>query len=359
VQIGWIQLLEFRNYRTLEYSPSPHLNLLIGPNAQGKTNLLEALGFLLTGRSFRTSRLVEIPRWEASSTSVTGEVRRAEGGRTVRRMIRKLESGTAQASGDACEWARVIAFGWQDLEIVHGAPGARRGFIDGFAGRLYPGHLATLVRYRQILARRNHLLQAREAGIAERLEPWDEQLAATGMELIGRRRKAAAMLQTELSRVFPALSGERHKAEIRYRTALGEATEATGLLAALVRARREEIRRGVTLVGPHRDDLAIELDGVDVRAFGSRGQQRLIALALRLAEVLPVTEAVGSTPVLLLDDALSELDARGRANVLREIQGAEQVFLTSPEALPAGGAAWWTVNEGAVVTGAQGGVAQA
>jgi DNA replication and repair protein RecF len=356
VQIGWIQLLEFRNYRTLEYGPSPHLNLLTGPNAQGKTNLLEALGFLLTGRSFRTSRLLEVPHWSAPAASVTGDVRRAEGGRTVRRMIRKLESGTAQASGDACEWARVIAFGWQDLEIVNGAPGARRDFIDGAAGRLYPGHLATLVRYRQIVARRNHLLQAREPGIEERLEPWDEQLAVTGMELIGRRRKAAAMLQTELGRVFPALSGERHKVEIRYSTALGEATEAADLLAALVRARRNELRRGVTLVGPHRDDLAIELDGVDVRAFGSRGQQRLIALALRLAEVLPVTEAVGTTPVLLLDDALSELDARVRENVLREIQGAEQVFLTSPEALPGSGAMCWTVSGGMV---REGGMAQA
>ena len=357
MQIGWIQLREFRNYRTLEYSPSPRLNLLSGPNAQGKTNLLEALGFLLTGRSFRTSRLLEVPHWEASSASITGEARRADGGRTVRRMIRKLDNGTARASGDACDWARVIAFGWQDLEIVNGAPGARRSFIDGFAGRLYPGHLATLVRYRQVLARRNHLLQSREPGIDERLEPWDEQLAVTGMELIGRRRKSSAILQTELGRVFPALSGERHKVEIRYRTALGEATEPAEMLAALLRARRAELRRGVTLVGPHRDDLAIELDGIDVRAFGSRGQQRLIALALRLAEVLPVTEAVGTAPVLLLDDALSELDARARENVLCEVRGAEQVFLTSPEALPDVGASCWMVSGGTVRE--EGGVAQA
>jgi len=202
-----------------------------------------------------------------------------------------------------------------------------------------------------VLARRNYLLQSREPGVAELLEPWDESLALTGAELIARRRKAAAILQTELGRVFPLLSGERHKVEIRYHTALGEATEASDLLAALRGARRQEMRRGVTLVGPHRDDLAVELDGVDVRAFGSRGQQRLIALALRLAEVLPVTEAVGSAPVLLLDDALSELDAQVRENVLREIQGAEQVFLTSPEELPAAGAACWTVRGGTVIEG--------
>jgi DNA replication and repair protein RecF len=356
VQIGSIQLLEFRNYRILEYSPSSRLNLLIGPNAQGKTNLLEAVGFLLTGRSFRTSHLVEVPHWGAAVMSVTGDVRRAEGGRTLRRTVRRLENGNVQASGDVCEWARVIAFGWQDLEIVNGAPGARRNFIDGVAGRLYPGHLPGLVRYRQVLARRNHLLTMREVAVDEQLGPWDEQLATTGAELIARRRKAAAILQTELGRVFPALSGQRDKVEIRYRTALGEATDTADLLAALRRARREELRRGVTLVGPHRDDLAIEIDGVDARAFGSRGQQRLIALALRLAEVLPVTEADGTAPILLLDDALSELDARTRENVLREIQGAEQVFLTSPEALPEVGAVCWTVRGGAVE---EGGVPQA
>lgn len=348
MQIGWVQLLEFRNYRTLEYSPSPRLNLVIGPNAQGKTNLLEAIGFLLTGRSFRTSRAVELLHWDAAAASVAGELRRADGGRTLRRSIRKLDTGVARASGETCEWARVIAFGWQDLEIVNGVPSARRNFIDGFAGRLYPGHIPGLVRYRQVLARRNHLLQSREGQVDERLAPWDEQLAGLGAEMIARRRKAAAILQTELGRVFPTLSGTRHKIEVRYRTALGEATEAGDILAALTRMRRTEFRRGVTLVGPHRDDLAIELDGTDVRAFGSRGQQRLIALALRLGEVLPVTEAVGTPPVLLLDDALSELDADVRSNVLREIRGAEQVFLTSPEPLSGAEGARWSVRGGTV-----------
>jgi DNA replication and repair protein RecF len=160
------------------------------------------------------------------------------------------------------------------------------------------------------------------------------------------------MMQTELGRVFPALSGRSEKVEIRYQTASGEATEAADLLAALRRARRAELRRGVTLVGPHRDDLAIELDGVDVRAFGSRGQQRLVALALRLAEVLPVREAVGTAPILLLDDALSELDGVIRENVLREIQGAEQVFLSSPDVLPDVGGTCWTVRGGTVTEGA-------
>jgi len=346
VQIGGIQLVDFRNYRTLSYTPSGRLNLLTGRNAQGKTNLLEAVGVLLTGRSFRTTRLGELPAWGAEAAVLTGDLQRTEGSRTVRRTLQRRENGTWQASGEACPWARVIAFGWQDLAIVHGGPSARRMFIDGFAGRLYPSHLPALLRYRRLLEQRNRMLQTR--AVAERLAPWDEQVATVGMELIDRRRRATAALQTELARVYPAVSGERQKVQIGYRSGVGEAAEPAALVAALERARPVELRRGQTLVGPHRDDLSIELDGVDARAFGSRGQQRLLALALRLAEVLPVTEAAGTAPALLLDDALSELDPGVRENVLREIQAAEQVFLTSPEPLAVSGAARWIVDGGGI-----------
>jgi DNA replication and repair protein RecF len=346
VQIGCVQLVDFRNYRTLSYRPSGRLNLLTGRNAQGKTNLLEAVGVLLTGRSFRTTRLGELPAWGSEAAVLTGELQRAEGSRPIRRTLQRRENGTWQATGETCPWARVIAFGWQDLAIVHGGPSARRGFIDGFAARLYPSHLPVLLRYRRLLEQRNRMLQTRAT--ADRLAPWDEQVAMVGMELIDRRRRAVAAVQTELARVYPALSGERPKVQIAYRSAVGEATEPAALVAALEQARPVELRRGQTLVGPHRDDLAIELDGVDARAFGSRGQQRVLVLALRLAEVLPVTEAAGTAPVLLFDDALSELDPDVRDGVLREIQTAEQVFLTSPEPLAVSGAARWIVDGGGI-----------
>ena len=346
MQIGCLVLRDFRNYRSLSYRPSARLNVLSGRNAQGKTNLLEGLGVLLTGRSFRTSRLGELPSWETAASTLSGELIHTEGTRSVRRTIQRLEDGTWQSAGDVCPWARVIVFGWQDLGILNGPPAERRNFIDGFAARLYAGHLPALLRYRQILARRNRLLQTSDA--ESRLAPWNEQLATVGMELIDRRRRAVAALSTELARVYPALAGTRRKVQVAYRTSLGEATEPAALLAALERRRAEELRRRLTLAGPHRDDLAIELDGTDVRAFGSRGEQRLLALALRLAEVLPVTEAAGTPPVLLLDDALSELDAVVGANVLHEIQSAEQVFLTSPEPLAVNGAARWIVDAGEV-----------
>jgi DNA replication and repair protein RecF len=347
VRIGWLQILEFRNHRTLSWSPSPKLNVLTGGNAQGKTNLLEAVGFLVTGRSFRTNRLAEIPSWNAERATIAGELIRAEGTRLMRRMIERLGGGTWRASGEDCPWARAVAFGWADLEILNGPPAARRRFLDGFAARLYASHRGTLARYREIVGRRNALLQQR--GSLARLAPWDEQLAVIALEVVDRRRRAVAALQTEIARIYPALAGAWAKAEIRYRASLGEATEPGAVLAALERARPTDLRRGQTLVGPHRDDLAIELGGVDARTFGSRGQQRLLALALRLAEVLPIAESTGTAPVLLLDDALSELDPEARASVLREIEPAEQVFLTAPEPLPGDRGARWLVREGEVV----------
>ena len=346
MQIGCIELLEFRNYRTLSYRPEARVNLLTGRNAQGKTNLLEALAVLLTGRSFRTTRLAELLRWDAEAAVLGGELQRSEGTRTIRRTIQKNAGGSWHVSGEGCPWARVIVFGWQDLAILNGGPSARRAFIDGFAARLYASHLPGLLRYRRLVEQRNRLLQSRAT--ADRLAPWDEPLATVGMEMIDRRRRAVAALQTELGRVYPALGGGAQKIQIGYRSVIGEATDPAALVAALERARPVELRRGQTLVGPHRDDLAIELGGVDARAFGSRGQQRLLALALRVAEVLPVTEAAGTAPVLLLDDALSELDPAVRDNVLREILTVEQVFLTSPEPLQVSGAAGWVVEGGGI-----------
>jgi DNA replication and repair protein RecF len=267
----------------------------------------------------------------------------------VRRTIARTEAGAWRAKGESCPWARAIAFGWQDLAVVNGSPSSRRDFVDGFAGRLYPTHTPTLVRYRQVLARRNKLLQGGAVGASpERLAPWNEQLVSIGLELIDRRRRAVAAIQGELARVYPALAGSREKVEVRYRACIGEASDRASFITALERAYGHEVRQGQTLVGPHRDDLMIELDGADARTFASRGRQRLLTLALRLAEITPVREAAGTSPVLLLDDALSELDPAVRENVLREIEGTEQVFLTAPEPVAAREAARWEVREGGI-----------
>ena len=189
-----------------------------------------------------------------------------------------------------------------------------------------------------------------QRGQCEQLQPWDEQLAKTGVEILARRRQAVAALEGEVARLYPELAGTDQTVRLEYRSVLGPETTVGEFLEALAARRDDEVRRRLTLVGPHRDDLAVELDGHDMRSFGSRGQQRLLVLALRLAEAGPVEAAVGSSPVLLLDDALSELDPDVQGRVLRHVGGSGQVFLTTAESgLPEGSsAAWWDVKGGTV-----------
>ena len=350
MHIQWIHLSDFRNYRTLSYSPTSTLNVVTGPNAQGKTTLLEALSLLLVGRSFRAAKPVDLLRWDSDGATLTGEVCRGDVTRPIRRRVGRRQDGAWAVMGEGCPWARAIPFGWQDVAVVGGGPQARRNFLDGFAGKIYPAHLPGLGRYRQVLARRNHLLQAGLVGgaLQSRIEPWDQQLAREGIEMLRRRRRALAELADEVSRLYPELAGGG-PVRLAYQGGLDEGATEERFVEELRERRQEEMRRGQTLVGPHRDDMAIEMDRRDMRRFGSRGQQRLMALVLRLAEAGPVARAVGSPPVLLLDDALSELDAEVQRNVLRHVEAAGQVFLTTAEAaLPARQAAWWEVRGGQV-----------
>jgi len=351
LDIDRVELSDFRNYRTLSLTPAPHLNVLAGPNAQGKTNLLEGLGVLLVGRSFRGAKAADMLGWGASSAFVGGEIRRGETVRAIRRAVVQREDGRWGIGGEGCPWARAIGFGWQDLAILTEGPQARRNFIDGFAGKLYAAHLSGLARYRQIVARRNHLLQTGGlgAGLRGALAPWNEQLARAGLELATRRRAAVDALETEARGLYPTLAGAG-AVKLQYCAALGSDAGVAEFLVALEARFPEEARRGQTLVGPHRDDLLIEVDGRDLRLYGSRGQQRLMALTLRLAEVEPVARTVGSPPVLLLDDALSELDPHVQARVIEHIATAGQVFLTTADAtLPeVRRVTWWDVREGRV-----------
>jgi DNA replication and repair protein RecF len=351
LEIDRVELSDFRNYRTLSLTPAPHLNVFAGPNAQGKTNLLEGLGLLLVGRSFRGAKAVDMLAWGATGAFVGGEIRRGDTVRAVRRAVVQREDGRWGVGGEGCPWARAIGFGWQDLAILTEGPQARRNFIDGFAGKLYAAHLNRLGRYRQILARRNHLLQSglAEGALRNALAPWNEQLARVGVELAGRRRAAVEALEVEARGLYPTLAGAG-AVSLQYGEALGAAAGETEFLAALDARFLEEARRGQTMVGPHRDDLLIEVDGRDLRLYGSRGQQRLMALTLRLAEAGPVARAVGSAPVLLLDDALSELDPEVQARVLEHVAAAGQVFLTTADAaLPEiRRVSWWDVRGGRV-----------
>jgi DNA replication and repair protein RecF len=361
VHVRWIEVATFRNYASLSFTPDPGLNVLVGRNGQGKSSLLEALHVLLTGRSFRTPRLAECIGWDAAArTVVAGEIVEGERAREVRLDVLGGEGGL-EVRGAVCPWARAVTFAAPDLALLTGAPALRRAYLDGAAAKLVPAHAEACRRYRLVLGQRTRLLGqlVGRADAARLLGPWDEQLAALGAEIVHRRLETLGVLAGELGEVHRALAPDAPAVSLRYEAQVEPgATRERGreaLLAALDAARPQELRRGLTLVGPHRDDVVVRRGRADARTEASRGEQRLLTLALRLAEAGAVRQRLGTEPVFLLDDVLSELDGEGRRRVLAWLERPAQVFYSVTEAggdLPRAGAAWLVHGGRVAATGA-------
>jgi DNA replication and repair protein RecF len=356
VHVRWIELAAFRNHASLTFTPESGLNVLVGKNGEGKTSLLEALHVLLTGRSFRTPRLAECIAWEGSGrAAVAGELVEGPQVRSIRLEMVGSEGGS-ELRGTVCAWARAVTFAAPDLLLLTGPPGLRRAYLDGAAAKLVPAHGEACRRYRLVLQQRTRLLgQLAGRADAERLlAPWDEQLARLGAEIVHRRLETLAQLAAELQAVHRALAPAAPAVSLTYEPSVapGPAREATrdALLAALAAGRAQELRRGVTLAGPHRDDLTVRRGRADARTAASRGEQRLLALGLRLAEAAALRERLGTEPVFLLDDVLSELDADVRARVLAWLDRPAQVLYTVTDALPPAARAGtvWAIGSGRV-----------
>jgi len=349
VHVRWIELVGFRGHAALTFAPEPGLNVLVGKNGQGKTSLLEALHVLLTGRSFRTAKLAECLGWDAGGrATVTGEVAKGSQVRDVRLELLAREGGV-DVRGTLCPWAAAVSFAASDLALLAGGPHLRRAYLDGATARLVPAHAETGRRYRLVLQQRTRLLEdlAGRSDGDQLLTPWDEQLAALGSELVHRRVEVLALLADTVREVQAALAPEAAGVTLRYEPTVtpGGDREVTrrALLAALVAARPGDLRRGLTQVGPHRDDVAVRLGRADARVAASRGEQRLLALALRLAVAVVAQRRHGDEPVLLLDDVLSELDREVGARLLAWLGHQGQVVFTATDAQPAAtrsGAVW-------------------
>ena len=354
MHVRWIELAGFRNHTSLTFAPDPGLNVLVGRNGQGKTSLLEALHVLLTGRSFRTAKLADCLGWDAGDrAAVAGELAAGSQVRSVRLELLAREGGV-EVRGMLCPWAGAVSFAAPDLALLAGGPQLRRAYLDGAAARLAPVHAEACRRYRLALHQRTRLLgDLLGRPDAERLlAPWDEQLATLGSEIVHRRVETLALLADAVREVLHALAPDGVGVVLGYEASVtpGADRDSTraAMFAALAGARAQELRRGLTLVGPHRDDVAIRLGRADARSAASRGEQRLLALALRLAVALVVRRRGGLGPVLLLDDVLSELDREVGRRVLAWLDGQGQVIYTATDAQPAASStgAVWQLLEG-------------
>jgi len=359
-----LQLTNFRNYRQAELGPSPGRLLFLGDNAQGKSNLLEAVYFLAAGRSTRAGADSEVIGWATEIdvqpfARLQAEVERGAG----RVQLEAVVAGPAALPGGAARGGkrfrvngiprrgidfvgqlRAVLFTADDLEIVSGPPASRRAYLDAAISQADRAYYAALQRYGRLMQQRNATLRRMKEGIAapDELSLWDDAFCREGATVIAGRRDAVLALAERAAAAHAELSGGAgERLEIAYEPQLGD--EWRGLLpaaapqaevqalfaAALASQRRREAAAGVSLVGPHRDDLRIELNGVSAAAFGSRAQVRTAALSLRLAEAELLRGLDGDPPVVLLDDIVSELDERRRASVLRGVQGFDQVWFTA------------------------------
>ena len=383
-----LNLAHFRTYDSLLLALDTGPSVFIGENARGKTNLLEAIQLLAIARTARAEHDGEVVAWGAPDrpafARVEGEVARRDGALRVEVLVtlqgpadfepgpghvpragkRLRLNGVPRRSADFIGQFAAVMFSVDDLELVSGAPAARRRYLDLTLSQSDRAYGRALPRYTRVLQQRNHLRRriGEGAARADELAFWNDELVTSGTLLLQTRARALGSLAVEAAHA--ALTEDRERLSLIYEPRLPEcdgpalsaaapADVERAFHAALRDAMPREIGAGMTLVGPHRDDVRFLIDGAPAGAFGSRAQQRTAALALRLAEARYLRERIGETPVLLLDDVLSEMDEHRRLAVLKATAEFDQTLITTTDLdrLPSdflARAALFTVEQGSV-----------
>ena len=358
MRLTLLTLHNFRNYARLNFDLPPGISVLLGNNAQGKTNLLEAIYYLATTRSPHAGADRELINWLTAEQEplpyarLVGHIARGasevsieitltqqpnNGGR-YRKQVRL--NGVAKRAIDLLGHLNVVLFLPEDIALVSGSPSLRRHYLDATLCQIDPHYCSALVRYNEVVTQRNALLRdlRERGGDPIQLAFWDGRLVENGAYLVSRRWEALLALDELAHGRHSELTDGTEQLHLRYvpsvemeepadQEAVGAAFQ-----AQVLALRSREIGAGVTLVGPHRDDLRFLIDGVDAGIYGSRGQQRTTALALKLAEVDLMKRETGEYPVLLLDDVLSELDEHRRHFLVHTLEdGVEQVIVTTTD----------------------------
>jgi DNA replication and repair protein RecF len=349
MRVRELRLSNFRNYAHLELRLGEHLNIFHGENAQGKTNLLEAIALLATTRSFRASREAEMVRQGEEVATVAAEVDREREVEVALQMtIFQSDKKSIHVNGlrrprvvDLLGEFNVVSFGSIDIAIVSGEPSARRHYLNMEISQISPGYVHSLAHYKRVLEQRNRLLRdlrerPRSPGDAG-LDAWNAQLIRHGAPLIEKRRFFINRLAPLADEIHRNLTDGKEGLDVRYLPSvqLSEIAETSGteeiaetFTTQLQGCFEDEARRGTTLLGPQRDDISFSINGFDARTYGSQGQQRTVTLAIKLAEYRLFEQHVGEAPVLLLDDVLSDLDDARRQHLLDWIQHRGQTVIS-------------------------------
>ncbi|MEW2161663.1 DNA replication/repair protein RecF [Streptomyces sp. NPDC007084] len=349
MHVTHLSLADFRSYARVEVPLDPGVTAFVGPNGQGKTNLVEAVGYLATLGSHRVSSDAPLVRMGAERAIVRANVRQGE-----RQQLIELELNPGKANRarinrssqvrprDVLGIVRTVLFAPEDLALVKGDPGERRRFLDELITARSPRMAGVRSDYDRVLKQRNTLLKS--AALARRhggrtmdlstLDVWDQHLARVGAELLAQRLDLVAAIQPLADKAYEQLAPGGGPVALEYKPSspgiAGPAREElyAQLIAALKESRKSEIERGVTLVGPHRDDLVLKLGQLPAKGYASHGESWSYALALRLASY-DLLRAEGNEPVLVLDDVFAELDSRRRERLAELVAPGEQVLVTA------------------------------
>lgn len=340
--------LRYENYRNLEdgsISPSQGIHVIYGENAQGKTNLLEALWLFTGGHSFRGAKDAEIPRLMPKTgknaefcrlhLEFFSEERLQKAQLTIQNGKRSSVINGVEKKSGAALVGKVCAviFSPEHLQLVKNGPSLRRNFVDGAICQMQPGYAKILSTYRRTLLQRNTLLKdiPRHSELLDTIDVWDMRLAKFGGSVMVRRAEYIRRLAPEIARIYQGISQNREMIDLTYEPSVEapeqEQAAQQALYQALVKGRDTDLRAGHTATGPHRDDLRIQINGISARMYASQGQQRSAVLAMKLAEAQILFEKTTEAPIILLDDVMSELDA-GRQDYLLNHLHDRQVFIT-------------------------------
>jgi DNA replication and repair protein RecF len=362
VYVTHLALTDFRNYESVEVPMVPGANIFVGSNGQGKTNLVEALGYLSTLGSHRVS--VDHAMIRQGQDSAIVRARLEHGDRQILAEVQLNRTGANRAqvnrsvikTRELPRYFSSVLFAPEDLALVRGEPSGRRRFLDELLVQFSPRLGAVMTDFERVLKQRNTLLKsARASGVRENqlstLEIWDERLIALGSVIIEARSGLIADLSPEVAAAYASIAGAEHDASLSsYLSILANSADddaelegsalrggritaeeaAANYKNALARLRRAELDRGLTLVGPHRDDLVLTLNGLPARGYASHGESWSFALSLKLAAAAVLRrDAFAGDPVLILDDVFAELDQARRARLAHAVAGFEQVLITA------------------------------
>jgi len=339
-----IELKNIRNYDSIELDFSSKINVLIGENAQGKTNLMESLYVLSMAKSHRTSNDKELIRWEADYGKIKGDVQKRYGRLplelTLSKKGKKAKVNHIEQTklSNYIGQLNVVMFAPEDLNLVKGSPQVRRRFLDMEIGQISPVYLHDLLQFQKVLKQRNHILKQHQGKSKlddVMFDVYTEQYVEAAVKVVQKRFQFMDYLQKWAEPIHLGISRGLEKLTVAYDSTIGieadwsENSMKTHIENKLKDSQKRELDRGVTLYGPHRDDLKFFVNDYDVQVYGSQGQQRTTALSLKLAEIELIKQEVGEAPVLLLDDVLSELDDYRQSHLLNTIHGDVQTFVTT------------------------------